>query len=262
MCGICGCSDKAASHLEHSHSPDLAHSHSHEHHTTIQIEQDILAKNNAFAKANRTYFQKKQILALNIMSSPGAGKTTLLTKSIVNLKSQQSFFVVVGDQQTDRDAQRISAAGVPALQINTGKGCHLDAHDISHALEKIAIPSQTILMIENVGNLVCPALFDLGENYRVVILSVTEGDDKPLKYPHMFHAADLVLITKIDLLPYVDFDVNRCNQYIKQINPNVEIQALSTTSGENLSAWQEWLCKHSLHRLQDNELKSPDKFKV
>ncbi len=241
MCGICGCSDNA-NQSSHSHSHDFSHRH-HPHAVpnTIQIEQDILAKNNELASLNRHYFQQKKILALNLMSSPGAGKTTLLAKTISNLKSNIPFFVIVGDQQTDRDAQRIFAAGASALQINTGKGCHLDAHDIYHALEKLALPSKTILLIENVGNLVCPALFDLGEAFKVVLLSVTEGDDKPLKYPHMFYSAHLVLLTKIDLLPYVDFNLDQCIEYIKRINPKTEILPVSTSPTENLIKWQEWL---------------------
>lgn len=241
MCGICGCNATSHDVSQHSHSDNLVPHHSHENQQTIKIEQDILSENNKFAFTNRKYFQEKQILALNIMSSPGAGKTTLLTKTIANLKQFLPFFVIVGDQQTQRDAERISATGIPALQINTGKGCHLNAHDICHALEKLAIPQQTILLIENVGNLVCPALFDLGEAYKVVILSVTEGDDKPLKYPHMFYSANLVLLAKTDLLPYVNFDVKKCMEYIKQINANTEILTISTTTGENLTHWQEWL---------------------
>jgi hydrogenase nickel incorporation protein HypB len=241
MCGSCGCSENNHHESQHLASHDLAHHHSQEPQQTVQIEQDILSKNEEFAVMNRNYFTAKQILTLNIMSSPGAGKTTLLVKTIANLKQSLPFFVIVGDQQTERDAQRISATGISALQINTGKGCHLDAHDIGHALEKLTIPQQAILLIENVGNLVCPALFDLGEKYKIVMLSVTEGDDKPLKYPHMFYAADLVLLTKIDLLPYVDFDLEKCITYIKQINSNAEISTISTTTGENFNHWQAWL---------------------
>lgn len=241
MCGICGCGENNHSEFQHSPSRDLTHHHTHEHQQIIQIEQDILSENNKFALANRNYFQEKQILTLNIMSSPGAGKTSLLVNTIAHLKQSLPFFVIVGDQQTQRDAERISATGIPAIQINTGKGCHLDAHDICHALEKLVIPRQTILLIENVGNLVCPALFDLGEAYKIVILSVTEGDDKPLKYPYIFYSADLVLLTKTDLLPHVDFDLKKCMEYIKQINSKTEILAISTTSGENLIHWQAWL---------------------
>lgn len=241
MCGICGCDGNNLGELHHSPSAGLIHSHSHEASTLIEVEQDILAKNNEFALMNRNYFRDKQIIAMNIMSSPGSGKTTLLVKTILSLKQSFFFSVIVGDQQTDHDAQRIATTGVPALQINTGKGCHLNAHDIGHALEKLVIPPKAILFIENVGNLVCPALFDLGETYKIVILSVTEGDDKPLKYPHMFYSADLVLITKIDLLPYVDFNVEKCSQYIRRINHKVKILQTSATTGQNLDNWQNWI---------------------
>ncbi len=244
MCGVCGCNENNVFELSSSPSAVLNHSHAHEHSKTIQIEQDILAKNNEFASINRKYFEDRQITALNIMSSPGSGKTTLLVKTILALKQTLSFSVIVGDQQTDRDTQRIATTGISALQINTGKGCHLDAHDIGHALEKLRPPSNSILFIENVGNLVCPALFDLGETYKVVILSVTEGEDKPLKYPHMFYSADLVLLAKMDLLPYVNFNVDECIQYIKQINHRATILQVSAMTENSLKNWQDWLCAH------------------
>lgn len=237
MCGICGCATKQLhDHTNHSHT------HDHQHHLNeIKIEQEILATNNALALNNRNYLQKQQILTLNVMSSPGAGKTTLLTKTIADLQDSLPFFVIVGDQQTDHDAKRFSKLNVPALQINTGKGCHLDAHSIHHALDELKIPQSSILLIENVGNLVCPALFDLGEAYKIIILSVTEGTDKPLKYPYMFHDADVVILSKTDLLPYVDFDMDQCCGFINQISPKTKIVSVSTKTEDNLTLWYQWL---------------------
>lgn len=228
MCGTCGCGE------QQQHSPSA-------NPRQIQIEQDILAIDQEYAEQNRQGFAKQQILPINLVSSPGSGKTTLLEKTLTALKGQFDFAVIEGDQQTERDAQRIAATGTKALQINTGKGCHLDAHSINHAINDLNLKSHSILFIENVGNLVCPALFDLGEKYRVVILSVTEGDDKPLKYPEMFATAHLVLINKIDLLPYVDFNLDKCRGYLKRINPKLAHITLSTTSGENCDYWFQWL---------------------
>jgi hydrogenase nickel incorporation protein HypB len=228
MCGICGCSEEM-----HTHHSDDAH--------LIHVEQNILAKNQQFALHNKNYLSNKNILACNIMSSPGSGKTTLLAKTILDLKNELDIAVVVGDQQTTYDAELIKSSGGHAVQINTGKTCHLDAHAVGHALEELSLKEKSILFIENIGNLVCPALFDLGEQFKVVILSVTEGDNKPLKYPDMFHCADLILITKTDLLPYVDFDLNKCIKYARQIKPNIEILTLSTVKGDGLSHWYEWL---------------------
>ena len=238
MCGICGCSEEGPVTLEQDTTETL---HSHDHHDIIHIEQDLLAKNNRFAAANRRYFLNNNIVAINLMSSPGSGKTTLLARTITELKPQLAMAVIVGDQQTDYDAQRLQAAGVEALQVNTGRVCHLDAHMIGHSLEKMTLKEQTLLFIENVGNLVCPAIFDLGEAYKVVLLSVTEGENKPLKYPEMFHRADVLIITKIDLLPYVEFDLDKCIEYAKRINPSITIIMLSSTTGEGLHAWYEWL---------------------
>mgnify|MGYP001766196919 FL=1 len=207
----------------------------------VQIEQDILGKNDQYAAANRSWFQAHGILALNLVSSPGSGKTSLLTRSIQDLKDQYPLAVIEGDQQTSHDADRIRATGVPALQINTGKGCHLDAHMVGHAIESIALAPRSLLFIENVGNLVCPAAFDLGEAHKVAILSVTEGEDKPLKYPDMFHAADLLLLNKIDLLPYLDFDVEQCIGYARRVNPDIQVLQVSARSGEGLEAWYAWL---------------------
>ncbi len=207
----------------------------------VQIEQDILGKNNQYASANRQLFQERQILALNLVSSPGSGKTTLLTRSIDDLKTELPISVIEGDQQTANDADRIRETGVPALQINTGKGCHLDAHMIGHAMESLRPADSSLLFIENVGNLVCPAAFDLGEAHKVAILSVTEGEDKPLKYPDMFHAADLMILNKTDLLPYLDFDVEKCIGFARRVNPDIEVLQLSAKSGEGMEAWYAWI---------------------
>ena len=238
MCGICGCSEEIneLGHHEHEHHGH----HSHDEHL-IHIEQNILAKNQQFALQNKSYLSNKNILALNIMSSPGSGKTTLLAKTILDLKKELDIAVVVGDQQTNYDAELIKSSGGHAVQINTGKVCHLDAHMVGHALEGLSLKEKSILFIENVGNLVCPALFDLGEQFKVVILSVTEGDNKPLKYPDMFRCADLMLVTKTDLLPYVDFDLSKCMEYARQIKPNMEILTLSTVNSAGLNDWYNWL---------------------
>jgi len=209
------------------------------------MEKNLLAKNDAFAARNRSYFEARGILALNLVSSPGSGKTSLLVATLERLGSAHSAAVVEGDQQTSRDADRIRAAGAPALQINTGKGCHLDAHSVEHAILELAPPPGALVFIENVGNLVCPAPFDLGEAHKVVILSVTEGEDKPLKYPDMFAAADLMLLNKVDLLPHVDFDEAACLGYALQVNPRLEILRTSARSGEGLQAWIDWLLARS-----------------
>jgi hydrogenase nickel incorporation protein HypB len=207
----------------------------------IQLEQDLLAKNNAFAAENRKRWTENGVFVLNLVSSPGSGKTTLLTATIERLKERVNIAVVEGDQQTTFDADRIRATGVPAIQINTGKGCHLDAHMVGHAVEQLGITRNSVLMIENVGNLVCPAGFDLGEAHKVVILSVTEGEDKPLKYPDMFAAADLMIVNKLDLLPYVSFDIEQCIAHAKRVNPGLQVIRLSATTGENLQAWIDWI---------------------
>ena len=207
----------------------------------VRIEQDILAKNNAYAAANRRRFSDHGIFVLNLVSSPGSGKTTLLVKTIAALDGRLQLAVIEGDQQTSHDAERIRATGAQAIQINTGKGCHLDARMVGHAMEKLDLPDAGVLMIENVGNLVCPAAFDLGEAHKVVILSVTEGEDKPVKYPDMFHAADLMILNKTDLLPYLDFDSEQCIQYAKQVNPRIKILSLSAKTGEGMELWLRWL---------------------
>jgi len=207
----------------------------------IQLELDLLAKNDAFAAENRKRWAEQGVFALNLVSSPGSGKTTLLTATIERLKERLPMAVVEGDQQTSFDADRIRATGIPAIQINTGKGCHLDAHMVGHAAEKLGLARNSALIIENVGNLVCPAGFDLGEAHKVVILSVTEGEDKPLKYPDMFAAADVMILNKIDLLPYVRFDADRCVEYAKRVNPGLQVMRLSATTGENLQLWIDWI---------------------
>ena len=207
----------------------------------VQIEQDILSKNNQYAAANRSYFREHGILALNLVSSPGSGKTSLLARTIEDMKGGHAIAVIEGDQQTTNDAQRIRATGARALQINTGKGCHLDGHMVGHALETLRPEAGSLLFIENVGNLVCPAAFDLGEAHKVAILSVTEGEDKPLKYPDMFHAADLMLLNKIDLLPYLSFDVDRCIDYALRVNPRIRVLQVSATTGEGMGAWYQWI---------------------
>jgi hydrogenase nickel incorporation protein HypB len=219
----------------HAHAPGLSQER------MVRIEQDILGKNNAYADGNRRYFAEHGIFAVNLVSSPGSGKTTLLVKTIELLRDKAKVAVVEGDQQTSHDADRIRATGAPAIQVNTGKGCHLDAHMVGHALERLALSDDSLLMIENVGNLVCPAAFDLGEAHKVVILSVTEGEDKPLKYPDMFNAADLMILNKVDLLPYLSFDVAKCVDFARRVNPKLAVMQVSATSGVGMQEWLGWL---------------------
>lgn len=207
----------------------------------IKLETDILAKNNALADANRQRLFERGQFALNFVSSPGSGKTTLLVKTISALAGKAPVAVIEGDQQTSNDAERIRATGAPAIQVNTGKGCHLDASMIERALDRLDLEPGGFLFIENVGNLVCPAGFDLGEAHKIVILSVTEGEDKPLKYPDMFHAADLMLLTKTDLLPYLKFDVEACLANARKVNPRIRILTLSAETGEGMEDWLTWL---------------------
>lgn len=242
MCTVCGCGEGEMT-IEHAHEHEHNHGHHHapEGSRLLRIEQDLLAKNNTFAAENRAFFQQHGVLALNLVSSPGSGKTTLLCQTITALNDSLNMAVIEGDQQSNRDADRIRETGAKAIQINTGKGCHLDAHMVGHALATLQAQDNSLLFIENVGNLVCPAAFDLGESQRVVILSVTEGDDKPLKYPDMFASAHLMLMTKIDLLPYVDFDMQYCIEQAKKVNPNIRILQLSARSGEGMGVWFDWL---------------------
>jgi hydrogenase nickel incorporation protein HypB len=210
----------------------------------VQIEQDILSKNDGYARSNRAWFDERGIFALNLVSSPGSGKTTLLCATIEALKARQPDLhvaVIEGDQQTSFDAERIRATGAPALQINTGKGCHLDAHMVGHAMERLQPADGSLFLIENVGNLVCPAAFDLGEQHKVAILSVTEGEDKPLKYPDMFAAADVMLLNKCDLLPYLQFDADLAEANARRVNPKLTVLRVSATSGEGMAAWLDWI---------------------
>jgi hydrogenase nickel incorporation protein HypB len=260
MCSTCGCSDGADVHLidlghdhdrdhgHHQHEHGEPHDHDHDGHThthegtrTIRLEQDVLAKNNLLAARNRGWFDGRQILALNLMSSPGAGKTTLLERTLRDLSAKLKISVIEGDQETARDAERIRETGCKVVQINTGSGCHLDAQMIANAMRALNPVPRSIVMIENVGNLVCPALFDLGEAAKVVIASTTEGEDKPLKYPHMFRAAGLMILNKIDLLPHLKFDVNRLVEFARRVNPALEILQVSAQSGDGLEAWYGWL---------------------
>lgn len=234
--------------LAHSHQPhsDLAATQLHAalHGTTIELEHKILAKNDLIAAQNRGWLKDQSILALNLVSSPGAGKTTLLTRTITDLQHQIPITVIEGDQETANDAERIQATGCPVVQVNTGTGCHLEAAMIERGLQTLNPPMNSLLMIENVGNLVCPALFDLGEHAKVAILSVTEGEDKPIKYPHMFKASQVMILTKVDLLPYLNFDLDRCIAYARQVNPAIAIFQVSATTGVGLSDWYSWLGEH------------------
>ena len=257
MCDTCGCgqppeavtfrkpgeSEHQHHDHHHDHGPSHDHNHDHDHGTsrTLQVETDILQQNNLLAQRNRGWFEAKDILVLNLVSSPGSGKTTLLECTITALKDEILVSVIEGDQQTLTDADRIAATGAPVIQVNTGKGCHLDAQMIRRACDELAPADGSLMMIENVGNLVCPAMFDLGEAAKIVIISVTEGDDKPLKYPTMFAAADLCLINKMDLLPYVEFDVDKCEQAARTVNPRLEFHRVSATTGEGLDQWYSWL---------------------
>ena len=225
----------------HDHDPAVAHVHDSHEGNVVALEARVLAKNDALGARNRAWFLGREILALNLVSSPGAGKTTLLERTIRDLGRELDLHVIEGDQATDADGARIRAAGAPAVQVNTGTGCHLEADMVARGLAELKPGAGAVLMIENVGNLVCPALFDLGERAKVAILSVTEGDDKPAKYPHMFRAAAVMILNKIDLLPHVDFDVARCIAHARSVNPHIEILQVSARSGEGLEHWYQWL---------------------
>jgi len=270
MCTTCGCPTTDHQHdhdheynhdHNHDHTHDNQHSHDgghhhphdhkgkHSHHhgvehvkrTTIAIEEDILGKNNRLAGFNRALFKDKGIFVLNLVSSPGSGKTTLLERTLRDLSPKLRCAVIEGDQQTDNDARRIAATGVPVRQINTGAGCHLDAHMIMHGTDGFDMDNLELLMIENVGNLVCPAAFDLGEHHKVAVLSVTEGEDKPLKYPQMFRNSTVMLLNKTDLLPHLDFDVEKCKEYARRVNPDIIIFELSARNGNGMEEWYQWL---------------------
>lgn len=261
MCTTCGCGQGQVTvegetdhhhhhhHHEHGHGHDHDHGHGHHHaHAPgmseariVEIERDILSKNDHLAWHNRDDLTRAGILALNLVSSPGSGKTTLLARTAAEIGKSRPVAVIEGDQQTSLDADRIRASGARAVQVNTGKGCHLDASMVSRAIAQIEPEPGSVLFIENVGNLVCPAAFDLGEAAKVVILSVTEGEDKPLKYPDMFRASRLMVLNKADLLPYVPFDVEKCVEYARRVNPDIEVIELSALTGEGLDAWYAWI---------------------
>jgi hydrogenase nickel incorporation protein HypB len=280
MCTTCGCSSDENeirftkigekhfhSHSGHYHHHDHDHDHHHEHHhdhdhdndnhdhhhdhfhnhsheiSVVQLEKDILYKNQLTAERNRGFFEALNIFSINLVSSPGSGKTSLLERTISDLKDKIAFSVIEGDQQTTNDADRIHKLNVPVIQINTGKGCHLDSEMISKAVKELKPVQDSVLMIENVGNLVCPAMFDLGELKRIVIISVTEGEDKPLKYPDMFSGSQICIINKIDLLPYLKFDLEKLKEYAKQVNPHLTFFEVSAASGEGLAAWYDYLTK-------------------
>lgn len=242
MCATCGCSEDRPDRSDHLHGHRQDHQESAR---TIVLEQNVLARNDRSAEATRHRLAARNVLALNLMSAPGAGKTTLLERTILDLGSTAPMVVIEGDQATTRDADRIRAAGGRAVQINTGRGCHLDAEMVALALDELEPAAGSIVLIENVGNLVCPALFDLGEAARIVILSVAEGDDKPIKYPHMFRAADLMLLNKIDLLPHVRFDSARCVADARLANPRLGVIEVSATRGDGLAGWYDWLRERS-----------------
>ena len=263
MCGTCGCADpanevsmtdtatgqKVILNGGHGHSHDHGHSHEHHHpghdepHThgpqgeVIPLEIAVLDKNDRFAAENRGWFEGRGVVALNLVSSPGSGKTTLLEATIRALAGEIPISVIEGDQMTANDAERIKQAGARAIQINTGAGCHLEADMVARAARTLDPAHGSLLMIENVGNLVCPAMFDLGERMKVAVISPTEGEDKPIKYPHMFRAVDLVVINKIDLAPHVDFDENACRANIASVNPEAEVLCLSAKTGAGMDAW-------------------------
>lgn len=254
MCATCGCSNHDHTHHHdhehdhgHSHSHDHEHSHGHSHDqgngTKIALEQDILQQNNLLAERNRGYFEAKNIFCLNLMSSPGAGKTALLEETIRRIKEKTPIYVVEGDQQTSNDANRIAALEVDAFQVNTGTGCHLDAAMVNHAVKHLNPKEGAVLFIENVGNLVCPAMFDLGEAKKVVIISPTEGDDKPLKYPYMFQEADVCVINKIDLVPYLNTDIKQLRENALKVNHHLQLFEVSATQGTGMDAWCEWVLK-------------------
>ena len=262
MCGTCGCGSEkngvsilnpkevhAHHHHDHNHNHDHSHGHTqdhdhpHVHHrkTVLEVEQNILQHNEVMAARNRGYFEAKNIFALNLVSSPGSGKTALLERTLRDLKDEIPFYVIEGDQQTMNDADRIAAIEIPVMQINTGKGCHLEGDMVYEAVKKLEIPNNSVLMIENVGNLVCPSMFDLGESKRVIIISTTEGVDKPLKYPDMFHTSDICIINKIDLLPYLVIDLEKLKEFALRVNPKLLFFEISATTGEGMQAWYTWL---------------------
>lgn len=255
MCNTCGCEDNNnvkiykpddGSHHHHSHKSDVPHHHhSDHHHREVAVQQDILSKNNLLAERNRGYFDALDIFAINMVSSPGSGKTTVIERTISEMGDESNFYVIEGDQQTSNDAERIQKAGGNAIQVNTGNGCHLDANMVNKATKELEPTKDSILIIENVGNLVCPSLFDLGEQKRVVIFSVTEGDDKPEKYPTIFHTCNVCIINKTDLLPHVDFDVEKAKHIAHHLNPEMVFFEVSAKTGEGMEEWYNWLKSNS-----------------
>jgi hydrogenase nickel incorporation protein HypB len=249
VCGTCGCGEAdvrvevlGGGGPRPTEPAGNGHGHPHERlRGVVEIETALLAKNDHLAAHNRTWLADRGIVALNLMSSPGAGKTSLLSRTVTDLTPVRPVAVIEGDQETRLDAERIRRTGAPVVQINTGSGCHLDADMLARGLAELRPPDGALVFVENVGNLVCPALFDLGEAARVVVVSVTEGEDKPLKYPTMFSVADVVVINKIDLLPYVDVDLERLVAHCRSVNPGVRILPLSVTTGEGMGAWCDWL---------------------
>jgi hydrogenase nickel incorporation protein HypB len=217
------------------------HDHPDPHERVVVLDHKVLSHNDGLAEHNRAWLAERAILALNVMSSPGSGKTTLLERTVADLSPSGPVAVIEGDQETVLDARRLAAAGARTVQVNTGSGCHLDAAMVSGALAELDPPDGSTVFIENVGNLVCPALFDLGERARVVLMSVTEGADKPLKYPHMFRGADVLLLNKVDLLPYVDFDVAACRAAARRLCPGLRVLPVSATRGDGLAHWYDWL---------------------
>ncbi len=243
MCATCGCSEGPKAHV-HPHERRLAPAAASPpggERRLVRLEQEVLGKNDRIAAENRAWLAERQVLALNLTSSPGAGKTTLLERTIRDLRGELAISVIEGDQETPLDAERVRAAGCEAIQINTGRGCHLDAAMVAQALERLAPPLRSLVLIENVGNLVCPALFDLGERAKVVVVSTTEGEDKPLKYPHMFRASGLMLLNKVDLLPHLAFDAERCLAQARLVNPRLEVAQVSALRGDGLQAWYGWI---------------------
>jgi len=239
--------------VPHEHVGGHGHGHAHSIHPhrpassveTITLEQRVLAKNDSLAELNRSRLAGRNIVAVNLMSSPGAGKTTLLERTIRDTGATRPVAVIEGDQETLLDAERIRRTGCAVVQVNTGAGCHLDAAMMHQALDELEPASGSLIFVENVGNLVCPALFDLGESGRVVIISVTEGTDKPLKYPYMFATADLVIVNKLDLKPYVDFDLDECRRHVAAVNPGAQVFAVSAAKGDNMALWYRWLADRS-----------------
>jgi hydrogenase nickel incorporation protein HypB len=263
MCATCGCNPPEGGRVtvgevhehpnghDHGHGAGHGHDHraGHDHHhhgtgrapTRVRLEEAVLERNGRLAAGTRAWLESRGILALNLMSSPGAGKTTLLERTIRDQGAALPILVVEGDQATDRDAERVRAAGARAVQVNTGAGCHLDADMVGRALDELGPPAGAVVAIENVGNLVCPAMFDLGEQARVLVMSVTEGEDKPLKYPHMFRGCDLLVLNKIDLLPHVEFDAERCLAWAREARPGLEVLRVSATRGDGLDGWYGWI---------------------